>query len=235
MHLFYCPEINLHQHLDEQESLHAVKVLRLKQGTPVLLVDGAGGFYEALITDAHHKKCGFTIVNVQREYRKTNFTIHIAIAPAKSNERNEWFIEKTTELGIDAITFVTSEHSERKNINVERLTKVAVSAMKQSQKAYLPRINEPIPFKKFMTEGSKTSDCKFVAHLAQGKRESLFHAAPQNASYTVLIGPEGDFSDKEIQLALDNNFKAITLGRSRLRTETAGMAACHILNILNDA
>jgi 16S rRNA (uracil1498-N3)-methyltransferase len=233
MQLFYLPDIiEESRQLSEEESMHCVKVLRMKEKDTINIVDGKGGFYTAEIVKADPKKCLFEITEITKNFGSRNYQIHIAIAPTKNSDRTEWFLEKSVEFGVDEISFIKTEHSERKHINPERLKKIAVSAMKQSVKAYLPVINELITFKEFMTHTNEGQ--KFVAHLEAGVKKHLKDEAIAKEKYCILIGPEGDFSPSEIELAMKNKFIPVTLGLSRLRTETAGIAACHILNLINE-
>ncbi|MCO6500639.1 MAG: 16S rRNA (uracil(1498)-N(3))-methyltransferase [Vicingus serpentipes] len=233
MHLFYQPNINkdTFQFLDEIESKHAIRVLRLKENDLILLVDGKGTFYEAKITNAHPKKCGFEIQQKRIEESKLPY-LHIAIAPTKNNERTEWFIEKCTEIGIHEITPILTQHSERKNLKEERLVKTAVSAMKQSLKATLPQINPVTPLKNIVI--TPFDGKKYIAHCHEGNKKLLKTDYPIGENALVLIGPEGDFSGEEVELAKKNGFIPISLGKSRLRTETAGIVACHTINLLNE-
>jgi 16S rRNA (uracil1498-N3)-methyltransferase len=232
MHIFYSPDIDENDFsFIEEESRHAIKVLRLKERDLVIVVDGKGGFYKAEIIRADAKKCNLKILSSQKEYGKRNFYIHIAIAPTKNIDRIEWFVEKSVELGIDKISFIQCERSERKNINIERVSKIAVSAMKQSLKAYLPEITELLSFKDFIK--SVPENQKYIAHLESGEKKELYKTAEKNEKYCVLIGPEGDFSPNEIKVAFEKGFIPVNLGTSRLRTETAGVSACHILNLIN--
>jgi 16S rRNA (uracil1498-N3)-methyltransferase len=232
MQLFYVPGISGSEIiLDETESKHAVKVLRLGKGDSIICTDGAGGLYTATITDAHPKHCKLSIVESKMQVGKRNYNIHIAIAPTKNNERLEWFLEKATEIGIDEISLLLCDNSERRKANTERLEKVVVSAMKQSVKAYLPKLNEPVPFDEFIAD-SKAGQ-KFIAHCRENNLPHLKDMVQKEKSVLVLIGPEGDFSNKEIELAIQHGFEAISLGNSRLRTETAGIVSCHIVNLAN--
>jgi 16S rRNA (uracil1498-N3)-methyltransferase len=232
MHIFYSPNINQDNlYLEEEESKHAVKVLRLKEGDPVIIVDGKGGFYNAKINDTNSKKCLLELISFTPNYGKRNFLVHIAISPTKNIDRIEWFVEKAVEIGVDKISFIQCQRSERKNLNKERMEKIAVSAMKQSQKAYLPEITELIPFKKFIS--TVTEKQKFIGHLEEGDKKELQHTAQPNNDYCILVGPEGDFSPEEIEVAKSSHFIPVSLGNSRLRTETAGIVSCHILNLIN--
>jgi 16S rRNA (uracil1498-N3)-methyltransferase len=187
---------------------------------------------EAEIADANPKKCRLTIVNSALDFGKRNFHLHIAIAPTKNIDRFEWFLEKATEIGIDEITPLLTSHSERKTINAERLEKILVSAMKQSLKAYLPQLHELTTFKELIIN-NKTEN-KFIAYCDEIQKIHLKDLATKGNNTLILIGPEGDFSPEEIKLAIENGFKVVSLGESRLRTETAGIVACHIVNLANE-
>ena len=233
MHLFYTPDISVpNYNLNEEESKHCIRVLRLVTGDIVQLVDGVGGYYSAKITSNNPKKVGLNIFESQLEYGRRDFKLHIAIAPTKNNDRLEWFLEKATEIGIDEITPIICHRSERKIVKSERLNKVITSAVKQSIKAYHPVLNEAIPFDQFIN--SNNSKNNFIAHClpSQGK---LYLSEQIGAAddCLILIGPEGDFSEVEIDTALQKGFKAVTLGNARLRTETAALAACFEINYLN--
>ena len=233
MQLFYVPHISGNQVvLNEIESKHAIRVLRLPQGAIIKLVDGKGGFYEAKITDSNPKKCLLEIIGSQLEYEKKDFSIHIAIAPTKNIDRFEWFLEKCTEFGIDEITPILSEHSERKVIKPERLQKILVAAMKQSVKAYLPKLNDLTTLKAFI--GRNNVSKKFIAHCIPGEKNHLQNQISGGENVVILIGPEGDFSHEEVEWAKEYGYKETSLGNARLRTETAGVAACHIINLANE-
>nr|WP_319267375.1 16S rRNA (uracil(1498)-N(3))-methyltransferase [uncultured Draconibacterium sp.] len=233
MQLFYVPNISgAEVILNETESKHAIRVLRLSERDEIELIDGKGGFYRARITDANPKKCKLSIIDSQTEFGKKDFHLHIAIAPTKNIDRTEWFLEKCTEIGIDEITPLLSEHSERKVIKPERLEKILVSAMKQSVKAYLPRLNELTKLSDLLQQATETK--KYIAHCIEGEKPHLKNVVKPGEKVLILIGPEGDFSPEEVNLALQSGFKAISLGDARLRTETAGVVACHIVNLAND-
>ncbi|HBS87982.1 MAG: 16S rRNA (uracil(1498)-N(3))-methyltransferase [Bacteroidetes bacterium GWF2_38_335] len=232
MHLFYTPDIEGNYYLlDETESKHCIRVLRLKAGDRVNLIDGKGGFYLAKISVDNPKKCIVEVVEKKSEFEKRNHYLHIAIAPTKNIDRFEWFLEKATEIGIDEITPILCQRSERKNVSVDRMEKIVISAIKQSVKAYLPKINELTDYKKLITNSKEVQ--KYIAHCDEPEKEHLFNKTAKEKSCMVLIGPEGDFSPEEISLAKNNGFEEISLGKSRLRTETAGVAACQIVNLLN--
>lgn len=230
--MFYCPDIRLSTMLSEEESQHAVRVLRLQAGDEIELVDGTGGYYKAIITSPHPKHCVFEVRETFQEYGKRDFKLHIAIAPTKNIERLEWFIEKCTEIGIDEITPLLCRFSERKIIKTERLEKIIVSAAKQSLKAYFPVLNPIVSFQEFI---KKTyTEHKFIAHCYDSDKKLLQHLCPRSADVTIMIGPEGDFSLEEVQYAIENNFQPISLGKNRLRTETAGVVACHTISLINE-
>jgi 16S rRNA (uracil1498-N3)-methyltransferase len=233
MQLFYVQGITGNEIvLDEIESKHAIRVLRLNAGDIVQVVDGVGGFYTAEITEPHPKKCKLVIVSAQKEFDKRLFRLHIAIAPTKNANRFEWFLEKATEMGIDEITPLLCAHSERKSINSNRMEKILVSAMKQSIKARLPKLNQLVPFSEFVERDEETQ--KFIAHCSDGEKPHFKSEIKAEENVTILIGPEGDFSPGEVEQALSNGFREISLGPSRLRTETAGIVACHIVNLVNE-
>lgn len=233
MQLFYVPNISgAEVVLDETESKHAVRVLRLQSGNQVQIIDGKGGLFEAEIIDANQKKCRLSIVKSTFDFGKKDFYLHIAIAPTKNNDRFEWFLEKATEIGIDEITPLLTSHSERKIINNERFEKILVSAMKQSLKAYLPKLNNLTSIKELVTN-NKTEN-RFIAYCDDIQKTHLKDLAEKGKDALILIGPEGDFSPEEIQMAIENGFKVVSLGEARLRNETAGIVACHIVNLANE-
>ncbi len=233
MKIFYTPDITEKSTytLNETESKHAIKVLRLEMNDTIVLVDGKGNYFDAKITVAHHKKCEVSIVN-QHQQVNTKPKLHIAIAPTKNNDRLEWFIEKATELGITEITPILCDHSERKVIKTDRLQKRAISAMKQSLKAKLPTINEAISLSKLIEKPSSAE--KFIAHCYEENQQHFKNAYTKGKDCLILIGPEGDFSKNEINLALANNISPISFGTSRLRSETAGLYSCNAFNLLNE-
>lgn len=233
--LFYSPHIeNKQVTLSEEESRHCIKVLRLKQGNEVHFTDGKGNLFLAKVADSHPKKCTLSIQKNIQQSPLPSYYIHIAIAPTKNADRMEWFVEKSVEFGVQEISFVQCDRSERKQIKLPRLQKIALSAMKQSLKFFLPQVNEMQPYKEFMSQLPADYQ-RFIAHLGEGERVFLKNEAQKQKKYCILIGPEGDFTPNEVTLALDKEFKAVSLGASRLRTETAGIAACHLLNLINEA
>ncbi|RYE36704.1 MAG: 16S rRNA (uracil(1498)-N(3))-methyltransferase [Sphingobacteriaceae bacterium] len=232
MYLFYTPDLNPADcFLSEEESRHCAKVLRLQKDDLIEIVDGKGSFYHAKISVPDPKKTRFTLIESQSEFNKRNHYLHIAVAPTKNIERLEWFIEKATEIGIDEITPILCQHSERKIINHERLNKVITSAMKQSLKAYHPQLNQLTNFSSSVKVDNDFQ--KWIAHCENSEKTSIKEALLPQQKYLILIGPEGDFSPQEIKLAIENGFQAITLGNSRLRTETAALEACFEVNFLN--
>jgi 16S rRNA (uracil1498-N3)-methyltransferase len=230
--LFYQPLINEGiLFLDVEESRHCIKVLRKKPGDTIALTDGKGFFYDAIITKADSQQCFFEI-RQQSPAQKKNYFIHIAISPTKNSDRIEWFVEKATELGVDEISFIDCKNTERSFIKTERLLKVAISAMKQSVKTVLPIIGAHLlQFTEVVENCPQTEKC--IAFVDPANPLHLKDAVAPRSSCCVLIGPEGDFSSEELKSATDNEFKKVSLGPSRLRTETAGIAACHILNLIN--
>jgi 16S rRNA (uracil1498-N3)-methyltransferase len=233
MHIFYTPELSERQYtLDETESKHCVRVLRLEKGDQIILVDGRGGYFTAEITDPNPKRCSVKIIRSELNFGLRKFQVHVAIAPTKNIERIEWFLEKATEIGLDRVTPLLCRYSERKEIKPERLEKVMVSAMKQSLKAYLPQLDELTKFKDLISQPFDGQ--KFIAHCEEQHRDLLKDLVIPTQNYLILIGPEGDFSSEEIEMALDAGFRPVSLGDSRLRTETAGLVACHTFNLLNE-
>ena len=200
-------------------------------GDSIDIIDGKGNWYEAIISKAHEKRCEVKIISVKQHVEKRNYSIHLAIAPTKNTDRLEWMVEKCTEIGIDEISLVETRYSERKFQKLERLEKIAISAMKQSGQAYLPKLNEMQKISTFLQQ--PLADQKYIAHLEEGERKLLSKIAIPSNKYVILIGPEGDFSEDEIKLANKNGFVSVSLGQNRLRTETAGLVSCMTLNLIN--
>jgi 16S rRNA (uracil1498-N3)-methyltransferase len=235
MQMFYNPDISLASEsffFDKEESGHIIKVLRKKEGDILFVTNGLGFIFKTEITLASDKKCTVKIIGVN-EAEKPKYHLHLAVAPTKMNDRYEWFLEKATEIGVSEITPLICDHSERKVIKTERFDKIIQSAMKQSLHAYLPKLNEPTTFKNFVK--TNTDGQKFIAHCEETTKKSLKNAAQSNRNITILIGPEGDFSANEITTAIENNFIPVTLGDTRLRTETAAIVACHSIAFINEA
>ena len=231
MQIFYTPDIAVNPELPEEEAGHCIRVLRLAEGAEILLTDGKGSFYKAAITRAHAKHCEVNILESWTQEELWPFYIHIAVAPTKNMDRMEWFAEKSCEIGINEITCLNCRFSERKEVKPARLEKILVSAMKQSQKATLPILNGMTDFKKFVQQ--PFDGRKFIAHCEEGVKPLIKEIYKPGESVLIMIGPEGDFSPEEIKLAMENGFEAISLGKSRLRTETAALTACHTVHVLN--
>jgi 16S rRNA (uracil1498-N3)-methyltransferase len=232
MHVFYTPDLISDVYtLNEEESKHCSKVLRLNLGDVISLIDGKGGLFKAEISGISKKNVQLKVIDKQTEFGKRNHYLHIAIAPTKNIDRLEWFLEKATEIGIDEITPIICDRSERKIIKEERLDKVITSAVKQSLTAYHPKLNTAITFAELMKQTVNVQ--KFIAHCLPGDKLYINQITQPHQSYLILIGPEGDFTPAEINIALQNEYKAVTLGNTRLRTETAALAACFEVNYMN--
>lgn len=231
MHVFYTPDIAVDGELPEEEAGHCLRVLRLGVGDEVMLTDGKGFFYKAVITTATGKRCQVKVVETIGQAPLWNGHLHLAMAPTKNMDRIEWFAEKATEIGFDELSFVNCRFSERKVIKTERIEKIVVSAVKQSLKARKPLVNELTDFGKFIQQ--KFEGQKFIAHCYEGDKPLLKDVLIPGKDAVVLIGPEGDFSPEEVQKAEAAGFRAISLGKSRLRTETAALVAVHIMNLFN--
>ncbi|MFD2569322.1 16S rRNA (uracil(1498)-N(3))-methyltransferase [Spirosoma soli] len=229
MHLFYQP--GGVTYLSEDDSRHAVKTLRLGIGDAIAVTDGHGNRHSAVITKADARQCTFRITETETTPERP-FSIRIGVAPTKNLDRIEWFVEKAVEVGIERISFFYGQHSERRVLKLERLEKIAIAAMKQSLQSFLPQLDEAVSFSEML----KTVDeeQRFIAHLPpESLPDYLARAATAGGKYAVLVGPEGDFSDKEIEEAVRGGFQIVTLGSNRLRTETAALTACQILNFVN--
>ena len=234
MQLFYNPDIDETTQtfsFDKEESKHIIKVLRKKDSDILHVTNGLGLLFETEITLASDNKCIVEVLSIQKT-DKPKFRLHLAVAPTKMNDRFEWFLEKATEIGIQEITPVFCDRSERKVINKERFEKIILSAMKQSNETFLPKLNDAISFKEFIKQ--KNEGQQLIAHCEETDKKSLKEVLKPNENVTVLIGPEGDFSEKEIALALENNFQPVMLGNTRLRTETAAVVACHSVVFFNE-
>lgn len=236
MHLFYHPEaLNINQELafDKDESRHIVKVLRKQPGDILQLTNGKGDFFTSEIIDSHQNKCVIKLLEKETP-KPLPYYLHLAVAPTKLNDRYEWFLEKAVEIGVHEISPIICDHSERTKINEERYEKIILSAMKQSLKAELPKLNSAVSFAEFIKSHSSSITKKFIAHCAPGEKNSLKEALKPKEQVFILIGPEGDFSEKEITLAMENGFSPVSLGTSRLRTETAAVVACHSVAFINE-
>ena len=235
MQLFYKPTINEATEtfsFDKEESKHIIKVLRKKDTDILHVTNGLGFLYTTEITLASDSKCTVKIISFEKA-APSKFRLHLAVAPTKMNDRYEWFLEKATEIGIQEITPIICDHSERKVINNERFDKILLAAMKQANELYLPKLNPAITFKEFIS--LQNDDLKMIAHCEETDKKTLKSVLQSNQNITMLIGPEGDFSQKEIALALSNNYTAVSLGNTRLRTETAAIVACHSVVFVNEA
>ena len=228
MQLFYIQNPEKEIILSSEESKHATKVLRKKEGDILNFTDGKGGFYKAEITVADSRKCRLQIISSEQKQKQHSCHLHIAIAPTKNMDRFECFLEKATEIGIDEITPIICSRSERKVIKTERGNRILLSAIKQSLKYHLPKLNEAISLSDFLKQDFEGT--KYIAHCEDGEKKKL-KTVSKTEKYLILIGPEGDFSLKEIELVLQKQFQAVSLGTSRLRTETAGIVAVHTINI----
>lgn len=229
--IFFAPDILSDNILPADESNHCVKVLRKKEGDEVYITDGKGHFYDAEIVAAHPKHCHIHITNTIAPAKGWNGYLQIAFAPTKNMDRVEWFAEKATEIGIDHLTPLLCRYSERKEIKLPRIEKILVSAMKQSQKALLPELDEMIRFADFVKQPFDGQ--KFIAHCYPSDKKLLKEAYTPDKNALILIGPEGDFSEEEVALAIKEGFIPISLGESRLRAETAALVACHTFQLLN--
>ncbi len=229
MRLFYDPTIESNPVLEEAEAKHATKVLRLGVGDNIQVVDGLGSLFTCQITEANKRNCQLAILE-KITYPESVKHIHIAIAPTKNQDRIEWFVEKCIEIGIQEITFLNCARTERNKLNMDRIERIAISAMKQSLKYWMPTLNELVDFKTFVSSCKEQS--KMIAHLNEGERHFINTLQHEQPSYCMLIGPEGDFTDQEVDQAITAGFIPVSLGDSRLRTETAGMVSCVQLNLL---
>ena len=234
MQLFYAPEITLPEYtLPEEESKHCIRVLRMRVGDELHLTDGKGNMYRCNVVSDNVKHCVVRVVETTPEYEKMTYGLTMAVAPTKNIDRFEWFLEKATEVGISEVYPLECDHSERRQIKDEREEKVITSAVKQSLKAYHPVLH---PMTRFRDVVAMPFDGeKFIAHCndAMGEREYLGELLKKGGNTLILIGPEGDFSEEEINFALENGFKAISLGKERLRTETAAVVATVVTSTIN--
>ena len=233
MRFFYVPNVQYNGELPEEEAMHALRVLRLKSGDEIMLTDGIGNFYKAEITVAATRKCVFKLLETIPQTPIWRGHLHLVVSPTKMMERMEWLVEKATEIGFDRISFIDCDNSERRVINVKRLEKIAVSAMKQSRKAWKPIIDEIVSFDELVAES--TEGLRYIAHCYEEiKKVDLFNQlsiSDKDEDVTVFIGPEGDFSLSEVKKAIDAGFVSVSLGESRLRTETAALYSVIMANL----
>lgn len=229
--IFYVPDVCQEMELPEEEAGHCIRVLRLKEGDGIVLSDGKGTFYDAVISSIDRKRCIVALRGSECQAPLWRGRITLAFAPTKLMERNEWFIEKAVEIGVDRIVFLKTDHSERDVVKMDRVERIAIAAMKQSQKAFLPELVPMMPFRDFVSS-CQCAD-RFIAHCEEGEKRHLADMVVPGNDVVTLIGPEGDFSPKEIDAALKNGFRPVSLGLSRLRTETAALVAVNIMNLAN--
>ena len=232
MNVFYLPDAQLGTiSFPEEESKHVVKVLRMKEGDRFCVTNGNGSLFDAELVDAHPKRAMADLSNQRNGYDIRDYKLSIAIAPTKLNERTEWFLEKATEIGIDEVKLFASYHSERRAANVERFRKIVVSAMKQSVKSKMPLVEEMVSFDKLVKQNFDGQ--KFIAWIDDDVKDQLCDLYKKGENAIVLIGPEGDFSKEEVELAKENGYIPVSLGEARLRTETAAVVACHTMQLIN--
>jgi 16S rRNA (uracil1498-N3)-methyltransferase len=234
MQLFYFKDVNEQTKsfsFTKEESKHITKVLRKKEGDILFVTNGLGLLFKTEIAIASDSKCTVNVVSFEKQERP-NYHLHLAVAPTKMNDRYEWLLEKATEIGLQEITPIICDHSERKVIKTERFDKILLAAMKQSNQCFLPVLNEPITLKDFLKQPIHGQ--KFIAHCEETNKNTLKSVLKPNEDCMILIGPEGDFSVKEIEIAIEKQFIPISLGNTRLRTETAALVACHTVVLMND-
>lgn len=234
MQLFYNSEIKSNDTtftFDKEESRHIIKVLRKQSGDKIHITNGLGFLFTSEIISSSEKKCEVKIIS-EEYFEPTHYRIHIAVAPTKMNDRLEWFLEKATEIGLHEITPIICDHSERKVYKIDRAEKIVQAAMKQSLQFYMPKINEPIAFSEFIKQNFDAT--KYIAHCEETDRKSFKNTLKKAENSLILIGPEGDFSTKEIKFAIEQGFTPVTLGNTRLRTETAALVACHTAALINE-
>lgn len=235
---FYVPNADSVCELPDEEAQHAVRVLRMQMGDEIMLMDGKGTFYRAVVTEATKKRCLYHIEETLPQERQWLPHLHLAMAPTKNMDRTEWFAEKATEIGMDELSFLDCRFSERRVIKCDRIDKILISAVKQSHKAWKPVLNEMTPFERFVKQERKGD--KFICHCYNqedigkgGTKSFLMDVLQRGAESTVLIGPEGDFSVDEVKLAIQYGYRCVSLGTSRLRTETAALVAVHMMQLIN--
>ena len=232
MPLFYTTHITGNQAvLEGDEARHCSQVLRMRTGEELALVDGQGGYFKGILAEIGKRDCKVEIRETRLEYGKRGYRVHLAVAPTKNMARWEWMLEKATEMGVDQLTPLLTKRSERIHVRVERLEKIAVSAMKQSEQAYLPMVSEPMDFKDLVTRAAYPQ--RFIPHCLEGVKSPLSQNCEPDKDVLVLIGPEGDFTAEELDLALSLGFLPADLGPTRLRTETAGIVALAAVHFVN--
>ena len=232
---FYAPELS--GSLPEEEAKHIVRVLRMKEGDMINLMDGRGSFYQAEITLADNHHCLYRIVTEEKQERAWSGSVHLAVAPTKLNDRMEWLAEKATEIGWDRVTFLDCRFSERRSIKTDRIERIVQSAVKQSHKAWMPVVDDMTPFGVFVRQmglrpGADDDGVqRFICHCYEGEKPHLKDVLVKGKDAIVMIGPEGDFSLDEVQMAMEHGFRPVSLGKSRLRTETAALVAVHLMQL----
>lgn len=232
MHLYFAPNIEEELCLPPDESLHCAKVLRQKAEDRISIIDGKGTYYDAEIVSAHQKRTLVKLLKRIENWNAREFRLHMAVCPTKSMDRFEWFLEKATEIGVDEITPILGRYSERKTVKPERLNRIVVAASKQSYKAAIPVVNELTRFADFMNQDLPKDS--FMAHCYEDEsKQPLLKTMPARKEVLILVGPEGDFSEEEVAMARAKGIQMVSLGESRLRTETAGVVACHIATVVN--
>lgn len=234
MQLFYNPHLKANDTIftfDKNESKHIIKVLRKKNGDELLITNGNGYLFHAKIIGDNIKKCEVELISSKKTY-PTRHNLHIAVAPTKMNDRYEWFLEKATEIGVHEITPILCDRSERKTLKLDRMQRVVESAMKQSLQTYLPKLNEPIALSEFLEK--PITGLKFIAHCDESERFELKRRIVPDQDLTILIGPEGDFTSTEIKSALSTGYLPVSMGKTRLRTETAAIVACTVVAMVNN-
>lgn len=248
IHYFFVPEAELSDELPDEEARHAAKVLRLHSGDNIVLIDGKGTFYKAVVADISPRSCRYDILEAEKQKPAWNGRIHLAVAPTKNMDRTEWLVEKAAEIGFDELSFVCSRFSERRTLKLDRIERILVSAVKQSHKAFLPKVNDMISFDEFIRKGN-LAGARYIAHCLNenvdysalrpdvvSPNPDVRHYLPavmENGDMTVLIGPEGDFAIDEVNAAMSERFIPVSLGNSRLRTETAALYAVMLMNLRN--
>lgn len=248
IHYFFAPDAEITEELLDEEARHAAKVLRLNRGDEIVLIDGKGLFHKAKVVEISPRSCRYSIYESERSLPTWSGRIHLAVAPTKNMERVEWLVEKAAEIGFDELSFVSCRFSERRTLRLDRIERILVSAVKQSRKAYLPKVNEMVPFEQFV-KNKNIAGARYIAHCLDDnttyeKHEEekaiplkgcryYFPSILAQGDMTVLVGPEGDFSTEELNMALTENFVPVSLGNNRLRTETAALYAVMLMNLKN--
>ncbi|MFT7162979.1 MAG: 16S rRNA (uracil1498-N3)-methyltransferase [Bacteroidia bacterium] len=233
MNYFYNEYPDKDTFLSTEESSHCIKVLRKKKGDQIHIINGKGAVFIAEILDTNFRKCSYKILDLKRSESKKNFHSHVAISPTKNHDRLEWFVEKSCELGIDEISIVSTKRTERKKVNMDRLERKTISALKQSKNLHKTQVNNILNLSDFLKSHQEVAS-KFIAFVDHENPKNLHKQVLRGTNTLVLIGPEGDFNTEEVDLAISYGFEKISLGNSILRTETAGVIATHTINMVNE-